>query len=37
MRLCPLLRYAGLMGLPLPECVRNEVDALKEQGKEGMR
>ena len=32
-----IIENAGLMGLPLPECVRNGVDALKEQGKEGMR
>ena len=32
-----IIENAGLMGLPLPECFGNVVDALKEQGKEGMR
>jgi len=32
-----IVENAGLMGLLLPECFGNVVDALKEQGKEGMR
>jgi len=32
-----IIENAGLMGLPLPECIENVVDALKEKVKEEMQ
>lgn len=32
-----IIENAGLMGVPLPECMINAVDMLKEMGKEGSR